>query len=142
MLYVLPANCVFLRVGLPGLEPGTSSLSEKHNALQEVSRVCKTPANKHIIRMILFLRFQFVCLGCCTVAAHGTLGRTRTCDLLIRSPSPSKTGRDIEGQVETKQRFYRESEFLKGQGETGKDTRLRSDCGQNTPGAEDAITSL
>ena len=31
MLYVLPANCVFMRVGLPGLEPGTSSLSEKRS---------------------------------------------------------------------------------------------------------------
>ena len=29
MLYVVPAKCVFMRVGLPGLEPGTSSLSEK-----------------------------------------------------------------------------------------------------------------
>ena len=29
--YVLPANCILLRVGLPGLEPGTSSLSEKRS---------------------------------------------------------------------------------------------------------------
>jgi hypothetical protein len=35
-------------VGLPGLEPGTSSLSEKRNTLQEVSGVCKIPANTHI----------------------------------------------------------------------------------------------
>jgi hypothetical protein len=31
VLHVLPANCVFSRVGLPGLEPGTSSLSEKRS---------------------------------------------------------------------------------------------------------------
>ncbi len=31
MPYVSPANCQVLRVGLPGLEPGTSSLSEKRS---------------------------------------------------------------------------------------------------------------
>jgi hypothetical protein len=31
LLYVLPAKRGFLRVGLPGLEPGTSSLSEKRS---------------------------------------------------------------------------------------------------------------
>ena len=30
-LRILPANCGFPRVGLPGLEPGTSSLSEKRS---------------------------------------------------------------------------------------------------------------
>jgi hypothetical protein len=58
-------------VGLPGLEPGTSSLSEKHDPLQEISGACKIPANKHIIFMLLFLSFQDIGLGCCTVAAHG-----------------------------------------------------------------------
>ena len=67
---VLPANCVLLRVGLPGLEPGTSSLSEKRDALQEVSRVCKNPANTHIMRITPFPKFQNIRLGCCTVAAH------------------------------------------------------------------------
>jgi hypothetical protein len=57
-------------VGLPGLEPGTSSLSEKHNALQEVSRVCEIAANKDIFYERLFLRFQDIRLGCCTVAAQ------------------------------------------------------------------------
>src|SRR5919112_911130 len=61
----------------------------------------------------------------------GALGRTRTCDLLIRSHSPSGTGRDSGGQGETKQRFYRESRSLKGHRGTGRDTQLRSDCGQN-----------
>src|SRR5215203_4176909 len=37
----------------------------------------------------------------------GALGRTRTCDLLIRSHSPSQTGRDTGGQGETKLRFNR-----------------------------------
>jgi hypothetical protein len=31
MLHVLPAKYEVLRVGLPGLEPGTSSLSEKRS---------------------------------------------------------------------------------------------------------------
>ena len=35
------------------------------------------------------------------------LGRTRTCDLLIRSLTRSRTGGDREGHRETKQRFYR-----------------------------------
>jgi hypothetical protein len=57
--------------------------------------------------------------------------RTRTCDLLIRSHSPSETRADTEGQGETKQRFYRKLTLLKGHRGTGRDTRLRSDCGQN-----------
>ena len=51
----------------------------------------------------------------------GALGRTRTCDLLIRSHSPSQTGTDIEGQGETKQRFIENLGLLRdteGQGET------------------------
>src|SRR5215217_1129044 len=59
------------------------------------------------------------------------LGRTRTCDLLIRSHSPSGTQVDTEGQGETKQRFYQVLALLERQGGTGRDTRLRSDCGQN-----------
>ncbi len=61
-----------LDVGLPGLEPGTSSLSEKRDVLQELSRVCKFPANSRILTMRLFLSFQDIRLGCCTVAAHLT----------------------------------------------------------------------
>ena len=34
------------------------------------------------------------------------LGRTRTCDLLIRSQTRSRTGGDMEGHGETKPRFY------------------------------------
>jgi len=60
----------------------------------------------------------------------GALGRTRTCDLLIRSHSLSETGRDSGGQGETKQRFYQVLALLEGHRGTGRDTRLRSDCGQ------------
>src|SRR5215218_6066685 len=63
-------------------------------------------------------------------AFFGALGRTRTCDLLIRSHSPSETRADTEGQGETKQRFYQLLALLERQGGTGRDTRLRSDCGQ------------
>jgi hypothetical protein len=38
--------------------------------LQEVSRVCKTPANRNIFYATIFLIFQDIRLGCCTVAAH------------------------------------------------------------------------
>ena len=53
----------------------------------------------------------------------------------VRSHSPSGTGRDSGGQGETNQRFYQVLALLEGQGET-------PDCGQNTPGAEDVITSV
>ncbi len=36
----------------------------------------------------------------------GALGRTRTCDLLIRSQTRSRTRGDTEGRGETKPRFY------------------------------------
>src|SRR5919112_1993516 len=61
----------------------------------------------------------------------GALGRTRTCDLLIRSHSPSQTRDAMKRQEDTKPRFYQGLVFLRGQGGTGRDTRLRSDCGQN-----------
>jgi hypothetical protein len=67
---VLPAKRWIFQVGLPGLEPGTSSLSEKHDVLLKVSRGCKVPANSHIISKAVFSRFQDIHSGCCTVAAH------------------------------------------------------------------------
>ena|SRR5215208_281505 len=66
MLYVSPANCVLSRVGLPGLEPGTSSLSEKRGTFPKISRVCNIPANKDILYAKLFPSFQVIRLGCCT----------------------------------------------------------------------------
>jgi hypothetical protein len=47
-----------------------------------------------------------------------TLGRARTCDLLIRSQTRSRTGGDREGHRETKQRFYQE---FSTPGGTGRD---------------------
>ncbi len=49
----------------------------------------------------------------------------------VRSHSPLGTRVDTEGQGETKQRFYQVLALLEGQGGTGRDTQLRSDCGQN-----------
>ena len=46
------------------------------------------------------------------------LGRTRTCDLLIRSQTRSRTRGDIEGHRGTKQRFYQGFITLEG---TGRD---------------------
>jgi hypothetical protein len=70
------------------------------------------------------------------------LGRTCTCDLLIRSHSPSGTRADTEGQGETKPRFYQVLALLEGQGGTGRDVRLRSYCGQNMCSTKGAITSV
>jgi hypothetical protein len=58
-----------MRVGLPGLEPGTSSLSEKYDSLLEVSGLFKIPANERILALALFPAFQDIHSGCCTVAA-------------------------------------------------------------------------
>ena len=58
----------------------------------------------------------------------------------VRSHSPSRTGRDSGGQGETKQRFYHVLALLEGHRGTGKDTRLRSDCGQSTRGTQRAIS--
>ena len=55
---------------------------------------------------------------------YGALGRTRTCDLQIRSHSPSRTGVDTVRQGETKRRFYQVLALLEGQGGT-------PGCGQN-----------
>ena len=51
-------------------------------------------------------------------AFRGALGRTRTCDLLIRSQTRSRTGGDREGHGETKPRFY---QVLGEVVETGRD---------------------
>jgi len=59
------------------------------------------------------------------------LGRTRTCELLIRRHSPLETENDTERHRGPKPRFCRGFTFSKGQGGTGRDTQLRSDCGQN-----------
>src|SRR5215204_7439357 len=49
-------------------------------------------------------------------AFKGALGRTRTCDLLIRSQTRSRTRGDREGHRETKQRFYRQLSTSRGTG--------------------------
>src|SRR5215213_3413120 len=60
---------------------------------------------------------------------RGALGRTRTCDLLIRSWTRSRTGGDRKGHGGTKPRFYQNRALLKGQGRTGRDTGLWYRCG-------------
>ena len=71
-------------MGLPGLEPGTSSLLEKRNNFLEVSKACKIPANIHI-----FLREDFpepsgyssgLLHGCCTQIALGIFQILRPAD--------------------------------------------------------------
>src|SRR5215210_1678687 len=57
----------------------------------------------------------------------------------VRSHSPSQTGIYSGGQGETKPRFYQVLALLEGQGGTGSDTRLWSDCGQNTRRTKGAI---
>ena len=65
-----------------------------------------------------------------TVPLSSTPGRTRTCDLLIRSQTRSSTGGDTEGHRDTKLRFYGDLGLYKRHRGIGRDTQLRSDCGQ------------
>src|SRR5829696_3281232 len=69
-LRFLPANPCKKRVDPRGLEPLTSAMRERHEGLQEFSGACKTPANGSILMLVLFLAFQEIYSGCCTVAAH------------------------------------------------------------------------
>src|SRR5215218_10028507 len=59
----------------------------------------------------------FVFLAFCRYFC-GALGRTRTCDLLIRSQTRSRTRGDRERHGETKPRFYHQLSTSKG---TGRD---------------------
>ena len=45
----------------------------------------------------------------------------------------------MEGHRETKQRFYQVLALLEGHRETGRDTRLRSDCGQTWDSEQRAL---
>jgi hypothetical protein len=56
----LPANCVFPRVGLPGLEPGTSSLSETNACVRDVLLCLKDPANQPFSLLLLSCAFTAV----------------------------------------------------------------------------------
>src|SRR5829696_2331448 len=60
----------------------------------------------------------------------------------VRSHSPSETRADTERQGETKQRFYQVLALLEVHRGTGKDTRLRSDCGQSTRSTKGGITPV
>ena len=53
-----------------GLEPLTSAMRGRHNALLENSELCKMPANDGIRQLELFSALQEIYSGCCTVAAH------------------------------------------------------------------------
>jgi hypothetical protein len=53
-----------------GIEPLTSAVQRRRNTLLELSGVYKTPANKRISALKLFLGFQGIYSGCCTVAAQ------------------------------------------------------------------------
>jgi hypothetical protein len=96
-----------MRVGLPGLEPGTSSLSETKAYVLDVHRCFKMPANPYFLILQAFCMFTAVQVRCRQIVVSrrlprpgqaiqqlsgpylalmykqlGVLGRTRTCDLL------------------------------------------------------------
>jgi hypothetical protein len=48
----------------------TSAVQRRHDSFLGVSTDCKIAANKPIFLMAVFLIFQDIRLGCCTVAAH------------------------------------------------------------------------
>src|SRR5215211_1217170 len=58
------------RVDLRGLEPLTSAMRGRHDALLDHSRVCKIAANSCISVFTRFLTFQEIHSGCCTVGAQ------------------------------------------------------------------------
>jgi integrase-like protein len=64
--------------------------------------------------------FTFLSFTCKTGGYLGALGRTRTCEVLIRSHFRSRTRADTEGHRETKLRFYRRYGSL---GETRRDKK-------------------
>ena len=82
-------------------------------------------SKSYVVDNTVFLIAQYFAWIICRIKT-GVLGRTRTCDLLIRSHSPSQTGRDSGRQRRTKPRSYQILALLEGQGQTGRDTRLRS----------------
>src|SRR5215212_1588300 len=57
------------------------------------------------------------------------------------SPPCSRTRADTQRQGATKQRFYRGSALLNGQVGTGRDTHLRSDCGQSVGTSNNPLDS-
>jgi hypothetical protein len=48
----------------------TSAMRERSEGLLGFSGACKIPVNGHILMAMLFLAFQDIYSGCCTVAAH------------------------------------------------------------------------
>jgi hypothetical protein len=53
-----------------GFEPLTSAVQRRHDTLLDLSAVCKIAANKRIFAPPIFLVFQEIYSGCCTVAAQ------------------------------------------------------------------------
>jgi hypothetical protein len=81
---VLPAKRHILRVDPTRLELVTSAMRIQHYRFLKASRVCKIPGNKRIIHPVLFLGYQDIYSGCCTVAAHIEHAlQTRTCNLWL-----------------------------------------------------------
>jgi hypothetical protein len=76
-LRVLPAKRHVPRVGPRGFEPLTSAVQRRHDALLELSGVCKIAANTHIFCAMPFPSVREIYSGCCTVAAHIVLARSR-----------------------------------------------------------------
>jgi hypothetical protein len=93
--YVCPAKLRFSRVEPRGVEPLTSAVQRRRDALLALSRHCKTAAKPLVMTPKVFLTLQDVYPGCCTVAAHEAhpagLG---PCDLPIRNPKVSVTRSD------------------------------------------------
>jgi hypothetical protein len=58
------------RVDPRGLEPLTSAMRGRSEGLLGFSGACKIPVNGRILMAMLFLAFQDIYSGCCTVAAH------------------------------------------------------------------------
>jgi hypothetical protein len=53
-----------------GFEPLTSAVQRRRDSLLDLSEVCNIAVNKRISALSLFLGFQEIHSGCCTVAAQ------------------------------------------------------------------------
>jgi hypothetical protein len=68
-LCVLPANSN-KKKPTSGLDPLTSAVQRRHDTLLDLSGVCKIAAKSCTSVLALFLPFQEIYSGCCTVAAQ------------------------------------------------------------------------
>ena len=118
----MSTGVIRIRLDTEGVD-GLTSLSGEPRSEKHNRDVCCQPPDDSIGGVLIFLHFA----GLSGARSAGLEPATFS----VRSHSPSGTRADTGGQGETKLHFYKVLALLEGQGGTGRDTRLRSNCGQN-----------